>query len=289
MSKLVKFSDIVLSLESGSRPKGGTKSIDTGVPSLGAEHLDALGGFNFKKVKYIPEFFFDSQKKGRIEIGDILIVKDGATTAKTSFVGTEFKFAKASINEHLFKVKVDETKALPKYVYWHLFSPNGKNQILKDFRGATVGGIGRSFIEKVFLPLPPLDAQKRIVAILDQADALRQKRKQAIALLDEYVKSVFLEMFGDPVTNPKGWETTSLQSISKMSSGSTPSRDISEYYGGRIPWVKTTEVNYKFITNTEEFITDSGLKNSSCKLYPKDSILIAMYGQGKTRGKVGIL
>jgi type I restriction enzyme S subunit len=56
------------------------------------------------------------------------------------------------------------------------------------------------------IPLPPLEEQKRIVTILDKADAIRQKRQQAIALADDFLRSVFLDMFGDPVTNPKGWE-----------------------------------------------------------------------------------
>ena len=58
------------------------------------------------------------------------------------------------------------------------------------------------------IPLPPLPEQKRIAAILDKADQLRQKRQQAIGLADEFLRSVFLDMFGDPVTNPKGWEVT---------------------------------------------------------------------------------
>ncbi|MGL4223683.1 MAG: restriction endonuclease subunit S, partial [Vibrio sp.] len=63
------------------------------------------------------------------------------------------------------------------------------------------------------IPLPPLDEQKRIAAILDKADAIRQKRKQAIALADEFLRSVFLEMFGDPVTNPKGWEVKEVSTV----------------------------------------------------------------------------
>ncbi|OOE65570.1 hypothetical protein BZG20_11890 [Salinivibrio sp. IB868] len=86
----------------------------------------------------------------------------------------------------------------------------------------TVAGVGGSlvrarpaFVEKIQVPLPPLEEQKRIAAILDKADAIRQKRKQAIDLADEFLRSVFLDMFGDPVTNPKGWETKSLKEVSE--------------------------------------------------------------------------
>jgi type I restriction enzyme S subunit len=80
-----------------------------------------------------------------------------------------------------------------------------------------------------------------------------------------------------------------LGEISEISSGGTPSRQNTSYYNGNINWVKTTEVNGNIILSTEEKITDAGLKNSSCKIYPKDSIIVAMYGQGKTRGQVGLL
>jgi len=80
-----------------------------------------------------------------------------------------------------------------------------------------------------------------------------------------------------------------IGSLTSVGSGGTPSRQEPSYFEGEIPWVKTTEVNGEMINSTEETISQSGLKNSSCKIYPKNSVLIAMYGQGKTRGQVGIL
>ncbi len=69
------------------------------------------------------------------------------------------------------------------------------------------------------IPLPPLEEQKRIVTILDKADAIRQKRQQAIALADDFLRSVFLDMFGDPVTNPLGWKTGSLIDFGDFKNG----------------------------------------------------------------------
>jgi type I restriction enzyme S subunit len=207
---IVSLNNVLQTLESGSRPKGGIKNDTVGIPSLGAEHLDSNGGFNFRNIKYIPNEFFINQKHGVIAKEDILIVKDGATTGKVSFVGNDFLYEKASTNEHLFKLTVDKKVTMPKYVFWYLFSEAGKKQILSDFRGATVGGISREFTKKITFLLPPLEDQKRIVKILDNTDALRQKRKQTIEYFDEYLKSVFLEMFGDPVKNPKGWKIEKL-------------------------------------------------------------------------------
>lgn len=193
-----KLADVLTNIDSGGRPKGGIKEGEGEIPSLGAEHLNDEGGFSFKKLKCVTREFYNSLQKGHIELNDILIVKDGATTGKVSFVSDEFPYKEASINEHLFRLSINSQIAFPKYVFYYLRSSFGQKQILSDFRGATVGGISKDFINKVEFFLPPLSEQKRIAAILDKADAVRRKRQETIRLLDEFLRSVFLEMFGNP-------------------------------------------------------------------------------------------
>jgi type I restriction enzyme S subunit len=86
---------------------------------------------------------------------------------------------------------------------------------------------------------------------------------------------------------PEGWIETTLEELGKWSSGGTPSRKKSEYYGGEIPWIKTGDLPDGEIREADEFITDEGLKNSSAKIFPEGSLLVAMYGA--TIGKLGIL
>ena len=89
---------------------------------------------------------------------------------------------------------------------------------------------------------------------------------------------------------PNGWEFGVIEDIAQVSSGGTPSRANDSYWtDGLIPWVTTAEVKFGTITDTEQKITEEGLKNSSAKLFPKDTILMAMYGQGNTRGQVAKL
>lgn len=88
---------------------------------------------------------------------------------------------------------------------------------------------------------------------------------------------------------PNGWERGTIEDIAKVTSGGTPSRKQASYWNGHIPWVTTSEVKFGVITNAEQKITNEGLSNSSAKLFPIDTILIAMYGQGKTRGQVAKL
>lgn len=88
---------------------------------------------------------------------------------------------------------------------------------------------------------------------------------------------------------PKDWTVSTLGSIARITSGGTPDRTIKEYWNGYIPWVTTSKIDFSLIQEVEECITDKGLNNSAAKVFPKGTILMAMYGQGATRGRVGML
>lgn len=107
-----------------------------------------------------------------------------------------------------------------RYLFYQVWSPAFRFVGEKKMTG-TAGQkrVPVDFIKKHKIPLPPLEEQKRIAAILDKADAIRRKRQQAIKLADDSIRAIFLDMFGDPVTNPKGWDRTSLGSLIKVKSG----------------------------------------------------------------------
>jgi len=88
---------------------------------------------------------------------------------------------------------------------------------------------------------------------------------------------------------PEGWSIVSVKDIARVSSGGTPSRSVARYWNGDIPWVTTGEIAFNRIKDTEQKITKEGLENSSAKIFPNGTILLAMYGQGKTRGQVAKL
>ena len=88
---------------------------------------------------------------------------------------------------------------------------------------------------------------------------------------------------------PEGWHRSTLGDIARITSGGTPDRSEPSYWGGTVPWVTTGEIQFNTITDTAEKITEAGLKNSSAQLFPPGTLLMAMYGQGKTRGQVAKL
>ncbi|TRU28697.1 MAG: restriction endonuclease subunit S [Microcystis aeruginosa Ma_SC_T_19800800_S464] len=145
----------------------------------------------------------------------------------------------------------------------------------------TVAGVGGSLlrarpdgVKKIKIPLPPLEEQRRIAAILDKADGVRRKRKEAIRLTEELLKSTFLEMFGDPVTNPKGWEIAKLGDFGKILTGNTPPRSVSENYGDEIEWIKSDNITTPehFLTEAEEKLSAKGKKIA--RTVPNGSVLV---------------
>ena len=173
----------------------------------------------------------------------------------------------------------------PKWVYYMLQSFG----LEKYAQGAGVPTLNRNLVHHEPVLVPPLEEQRRIAAILDQAETLRTQRRTAMALLDSLTQSLFLDMFGDPVANPKAFSKQPLSVVAEITTGSTPGRGADGYYGGNIPWVKTTEVAGGEIHDTEEKLTEAGLKAIRGKLHPINSIVVAMYGQGQTRGRCALL
>ena len=155
--------------------------------------------------------------------------------------------------------------------------------------GSTFKAVNKSTLSETEIPLPPLDEQRHIAATLDKVTDLIFKRRQQLDKLDELVKARFVEMFGG-IHDSINFSYLLIKDFTTVVSGGTPERNSPQYWeNGTIKWVKTTELQNNIINDTEEKITASGLKNSSAKIVPPNTILVAMYGQGKTRGMTGYL
>ncbi|CAD5915938.1 putative protein MJ1218 [Planktothrix agardhii] len=110
-------------------------------------------------------------------------------------------------------VRVDPDFVDNRWLMWILNSPHFRFQLTPFLSGTTRQRISRKNLESLEIPLPPIASQRRIADILDKADEIIRKRKEAIALTEQLQKSIFLDMFGDPVTNPKGWEKVTLGNL----------------------------------------------------------------------------
>jgi type I restriction enzyme S subunit len=153
--------------------------------------------------------------------------------------------------------------------------------------GATFKEVSKAVVARIEIPLPPIEEQRRIADTLDRADALRAKRREALAFLDTLTQSIFLDMFGEAAAGAPGWPRSALAAVASTSSGGTPSRLVDGYFDGSIPWVKSGELNEELVLSTSEHLTESGLMNSSAKLLEPGVVLVAMYGA--TVGAISIL
>jgi type I restriction enzyme S subunit len=156
---------------------------------------------------------------------------------------------------------------------------------------STVSGVGGSLLRarpaevaKIEIPLPPLAEQKRIAGILDAADALRAKRRAALAQLDALAQSLFLDLFGrcgrPPISigAPSFGDSTgfvNLCDIARLATGHTPDRDEPSYWGGSIPWISLTDIRTldgTVATETLQNVTEEGIRNSSSVKLPPGTV-----------------
>ncbi|MEX0980493.1 MAG: restriction endonuclease subunit S [Bacteroidales bacterium] len=276
---LIKLVD---AFETGARPKGGVRGIENGIPSLGGEHLDNNGKFKFEKIKYVPKEFALSMKKGIIQSQDILLVKDGATTGKVSFVNDSFPFKYAVINEHLFLIRcLDPINS--KFVYYYLYGPIGQKDVQDNFKGSAQGGINHSFSKNTIIPLPPVNEQNRIVEKLDalfvRIDSIKERMDAIPELIKQFRQSVLHAAVTGKLTEewrklksykssytysnelkmniPNEWELIKLKEVSKElrygtsakshNTGKTPVLRMGNLQNGKIDWS-----DLKYSTDEEE-------------------------------------
>jgi type I restriction enzyme S subunit len=164
---------------------------------------------------------------------------------------------------------------LDRHYLWHWLASQ-KEFLFSQGTGSTFKQISRSIIDKLSIPLPPLHEQKRIAAILDKADSIRRKRQEAVRLTEELLRSVFLDMFGDPVTNPKEWEIKPLSDeIEFLTSGS---RGWAEFYSDsgrkfiRIQNVKNGLLHF----NDVQYVTPPENKEAARTKVQENDLLISI-------------
>jgi len=252
------------------------------------------------------------------EYGDILYIKDGATTGVVTINNLDEPFSLLS-SVALIKPSFGISN---KFLLFYFQSDICLNSVRRSMKGVGITRITLKQIEQWNVPLPPLAEQKRIAneverwfTLIDElesneSDLLKTIDKAKSKILDLAIHGKLVpqdpndepaidllkrinpkfeacDMEECPFAIPHSWCWTTLGSIGKWQSGATPSRLQKDYYGGEIPWLKTGDLNDGFIYNIPETITQKAIEETSVKLNPTGSVLIAMYGA--TIGKIGIL
>lgn len=258
--------------------------IDEEVAFLGMASVHVNGTTDAGELRRFGEV---SKGYTQFERGDVLVAKITPCfeNGKIAQADPRTPVAAGSTEFHVVRPREDVDA---RYVLHYLRQPWVR--LAGERRMTGSGGQRRvpaSFVATLPLPLPPLDEQRRIAAILDKADELRAKRRSALDKLESLTQSIFLDMFGDPVGNSRAWPRSALGEVAATASGGTPDRAEPRYFGGAIRWVKSGELHSGVVVDTEETLTPEGLANSAAKLLPPGTLLVAMYGA--TAGVVATL
>ena len=223
--------------------------------------------------EYSPEFI--------IRKGDYLIGMDG------EFNIAPWQSEDALLNQRVCKIYTKSQEVVIRYVYRFLQKELKKIEDETPF--VTVKHLSAKRLNQVYLPVPPIAEQEKIVAELDCLSGIIEKKKQQLKELDNLAQSIFYEMFGDPVENDKGWEVKTYGSEFQISSGGTPDTKNNLYWdNGDISWIGSNlchdEIIYK---NDGKYITKDGFDNSSAKEYKSGYVLVALVGA--TIGRTALL
>ncbi|KQB56051.1 restriction endonuclease subunit S [Acidovorax sp. SD340] len=157
---------------------------------------------------------------------------------------------KSSFGGFVSALRADPAQLSPRFLYWW-FSSDRTQALLRSFGQKTtnISNLSAERCMNLRVPLPALPEQRRIAAILDQADALRAKRREALAQLDSLTQSIFIEMFGDPVSNTKGWpDSTKLGQVAHIVSGVTKGRNLTGKTTRTVPYLAVANVQDKSLS-----------------------------------------
>jgi type I restriction enzyme S subunit len=219
-----------------------------------------------KTEEHITEAALKETNARIVPAGALLLAMYGATVGRLGILGVD-----AATNQAVCHIIPDPKTADTRFLFQAL-SNQVPNIVARGVGGAQPN-ISQGIIKDLKLALPPLPEQRRIAEVLDKAEALRAKRRAALAQLDSLTQSLFLDLFGDPATNPKGWPKTTLGEIIKFVGGSQPPRETFTYE----PSPDTIR-----LVQIRDFRTDAFKtyipKNLARRFFEADDVMIGRYG-----------
>lgn len=299
--ELLKLQDTSLTIIDGDRgnnyPKSDDFTDDGYCLFLSAKNI-TKNGFRLNEKQFISEEKDNLLRKGKLKDLDIIITTRGSVGHIAYNENIQYKDMR--INSGMVILRNNDENINQKYMY-KLFASNViQRQIEKIAFGSAQPQLTVKEINNLKIPLPPLKEQEKIADILstadDKIDAIATQIEKAQTLKKGLLQKLLSEGIGHNEFKdselgkiPESWEIIKIGKICNLTAGGTPSTSEKLYwYPKEVSWLSSGEVNKKKVFFTDNKISTQGLDNSSAKLLPYNSILIALAGQGKTRGTVAI-
>lgn len=272
MRERMRLADLIVSADpgfaSGARSEDGVLQIRMNCVSSDGS-LDVASGLRVPVPVNVNRL--------TLEPGDILF----NATNSPALVGKTAVFSgwpePVTFSNHFLRLRTEPRFLVPAYLArWLQFQWRGR-----VFQGMCTQWVNQASVRRerllaLRIPLPSLPEQRRIAAILDRADAILRKRQESLRLLDELLRSTFLEMFGDPVRNERGWETVKLGEVADIVGGGTPSRANPAFFNGDVPWATSKDFHAETMSDTEEHLSPAAIAASAAKMVPAGTVLVVV-------------
>lgn len=270
--KTVKLSD-VCDISSGGTPSRNNPEFFKGdIPWAKISDIEAAdNGFIYTTDEYITADGLKNIRGKLFPKGTLLFAMYGSI-GKVAFAGTELSANQAILG---IRPKADDQIDLKYLKCW--FESN-KQRLINQGQGVVLKNLSATIVRNLGIELPPLDDQKRIAHLLGKVEGLIARRKQHLQQLDDLLKSVFLEMFGDPVRNEKGWDTVPFHKVGKFVSGGTPSKSRDDFWNGDFPWVSPKDMKVTRIDDAIDHISEKVFEETSLKRIASNHLLIVVRG-----------
>lgn len=224
----------------------------------------------YSSEKYITKEGYDNSSTRLMPADTVMIALTGATAGKIGYLRFE-----ACGNQSITGI-FPCNSLNQRYLFYFLISQ--RERILSDCIGGAQPHISQGYVKDIKIPIPTMEEQQSIVKRLETTRQLIDQRQNEIKLLDQLIKARFVEMFGDPINNDKGWKTASVESLcTEIYGGGTPSKAHPEYYkDGDIPWVSSKDMKCEVIKDSQIKINQLGVENSTARMVPVNSVIIVI-------------
>lgn len=255
---------------------------------------DFANGFT-KSLTYTDKHGYDFLSKSTLHGGKLILSNIGSVgkVFRVPYFDRPMTLASNSVMVKCYNSRDYD------WIYYFLLSPIGFEELKSITTGTAVPKFNKTDLKTIPLPVPPLAEQQRIVDRIESLFAkLDEAKEKAQAVVDSFETrkaAILHKAFTGELTKKwrksenTRWVYKKIKDCCKLGSGGTPSRKVPDFYKGDIPWIKTGEIEWNDIYDTEEKITQSAIDNSSARCYKPGVVLVAMYGMGVTRGKASIL
>lgn len=275
--KMVRLGDVFNSIKNGASIKQGENK-GAGIPITRIETISD-GTINRGKMGYAGITDFTRYSDYILDSGDILMshINSRKHLGKTAL----YRKQDGEVIIHgmnLLRLKVDKNRLNSVYANYYFKSYFFKQQLPRITKNSVnQSSFTVTALKELSIPAPPLDMQQKIAAVLDKASALIELRKAQLDKLDLLIKSQFIEMFGDPLLNPRKWDLQRITDVcSLILGGGTPSKSHLEYFRGSIPWVTPKDMKSSVISDSIDHITIKAIKNSTANIIPAHSVLMVI-------------